>query len=555
MTIAFNPVSIGQAVTGYIDGIMGSCLIILFLCLPAFCNRRDSRFLFFIIGSIVFITNLKFTGIGFVCLFLLIILIPYYISRWFQTDTFDKLLCRSIILAIFLSLVVGINPYIHNIRKHYHPFYPLAVVKKNDTKFVMGNRDPNYKKANVFQRFAYYYLTPFGINYYYNPRTGINEIFVNHIENDILETCRYGFGWATNVNGDLFIIPLAFSILLLPFVRDKKNGLLLLAIGITVLINPNFQQSRYSPQLWLFPLVVLGILMSQAQQIKEIKIRMTFVVYFMLFLLLLTEFSCLSALYKHINRSMVTFVRINCFYERHPEKLIFAISDVTRPNHFNAFQINAIHDCFPLAKIGNPHGSAVGQFIDCPAYFDTTDSSQFISLNEFLRIYQNNLILISVKDEIKTNLSDEARQFFVNAGALIDKIPPRGSYAAILKDGKIVEQKYGSSIQDIRYKDKDTGTFIRIISEGYRDLHKSSIYVQEYDYARNVRGLNLCALDENGQWHSGTFNTSLESNPTSVVMREPKCLVKNLIKLRFRQFKKVWLNTYLPTPESNDASQ
>ncbi len=129
--LALNPVSLVQLDTHYVDGLFSNLALLLILIaitldMPSVFSwipRRPLGVLAF--GSAVLIINLKFTGLVFVCVLLLL-----GVARTLQTRrkvTRQDWRCIALVLAaIGLGvLVVGFSSYVTNLARYGHPFYPV----------------------------------------------------------------------------------------------------------------------------------------------------------------------------------------------------------------------------------------------------------------------------------------------------------------------------------------------------------------------------------------------------------------------------------------------
>jgi hypothetical protein len=125
--IAGNPVALAQVFSFYNDG-MGASLMTAMLALAWHWRRRSERWLLLAIAAcIVVIVNLKFTGLVYgVLLSAGLVLYVRRRGAWFDRSANFRWFAATIAAAFAIAtLVVGFDPYITNLLRKGHPFYPL----------------------------------------------------------------------------------------------------------------------------------------------------------------------------------------------------------------------------------------------------------------------------------------------------------------------------------------------------------------------------------------------------------------------------------------------
>jgi hypothetical protein len=262
----FNPIAINQLFSYYLDGALGSLILILMcqLILLLRAAEKEERWpayisIFFI--SIILI-NLKFTGLvyhAWICLVFLGLVI--YLKRSQLLARFLAVATASGLVAIF---VAGFNPYVTNIIHAGHPFYPLAGKNKVDAivhmipkplkahsafgKFLASNfsRCDNYGETSDR---AVEYKVPFTFS--------LQELKIFQSEGIRLG----GFGplWS-----GIFCLTAVFLAIALARIKGTHRFYLLaLVAGVVgaVVINPAAWWARFIPQLWLLPVIVFAFLL------------------------------------------------------------------------------------------------------------------------------------------------------------------------------------------------------------------------------------------------------------------------------------------------------
>ncbi len=129
--VAFNPVTLMQLNTHYVDGLFSSAAAILILLVVAYDAPEIDlevpiRPLLVIAGaSAVLAANLKFTGLVFVCA-LFVLHLGWRLAT--KQDVWGGSLRGT---ALFVAvcglaiLMVGVSPYVTNTVRYGHPFYPV----------------------------------------------------------------------------------------------------------------------------------------------------------------------------------------------------------------------------------------------------------------------------------------------------------------------------------------------------------------------------------------------------------------------------------------------
>jgi Family of unknown function (DUF6311)/Interleukin-like EMT inducer len=124
-------------------------------------------------------------------------------------------------------------------------------------------------------------------------------------------------------------------------------------------------------------------------------------------------------------------------------------------------------------------------------------------LSTFLEDLTEFIVIVAVKDEATISLTDEQLAAFRGLGMNLDTLAYRGSYAGIslrgnaiatrIADGDPVELRLarGEAYGDLRLKHD-----MILRSAGYTAGNSASILIDGTEHSRNVRGVNICVLDE-----------------------------------------------------------
>lgn len=263
---ALNPVTVNQMFSYYLDGAVASCILILitqFILLYTQADSRRQRRTLWAIGSVsIVLINLKFTGliyhawIGIVFLGLLLYAKNYPLAKRFVVGIS--------IAAILAIAVAGFNPYITNTVNQGHPFYPIA--GKSNVDAIVHMVPPPLRNHNTAERFfastfsrcdnvsegsaaQLQYKIPFTFS--------VSEIKV--LQSEGIRLGGFGVFWS-----GIFLLSILGAFIAIAsrnFERKKYLMIILFAIVGSVALNPVSWWARFVPQLWLFPVVVLTILL------------------------------------------------------------------------------------------------------------------------------------------------------------------------------------------------------------------------------------------------------------------------------------------------------
>lgn len=262
----FNPIAVNQLFSYYLDGALGSLILIL-MCQLIMLFRTGNQeerwpaYLSIFFSSIILI-NLKFTGLiyhAWICLVFLCLII--YLKQFGMLRRFVAVATVSGLVAV---LIAGFNPYVTNTLRAGHPFYPLA--GKNKVDAIVHMTPKPLKGQNTFGKFlisnfsrcdnlgetsdrAVAYKIPFTFS--------LQELKIFQSE-----------GIRLNALGPLWsgIFCVTLILLVITFIRLKGIGRVYLLALVTsvvgaVAINPASWWARFIPQLWLLPVIVFAFLL------------------------------------------------------------------------------------------------------------------------------------------------------------------------------------------------------------------------------------------------------------------------------------------------------
>lgn len=257
--LAVNPVSTSQFLSYYVDGQVSSMIILLILILLLALRRDDSVLRLTLVAAIIVALNVKFTGTAYS----LMVLFVFFPLSWYVKRSFSTL--RSVWMAIVVGallggLLVGYNPYVSNMLRNGHPFYPIFGSSQFNHEFVIREQaPPDFREMSRLEKLGLSVFSRSQISIGTDNVHPKNPLSVqrSEIAAFVWPDVRLG-GW-----GPLFgalVLLSAISILILA-IAARQAGLAVIgftgAILAITLVNTEPWWARYSPQLWLIPIGVL----------------------------------------------------------------------------------------------------------------------------------------------------------------------------------------------------------------------------------------------------------------------------------------------------------
>jgi hypothetical protein len=264
---AFNPITVNQLFSYYIDSAVGALFLILivnFVLLVLADDKKESKTPAFIsiFLCVIILMNIKFTGVIYLAwLSAVFIGLLVYLKKSTLIKRFLSVVIPAGVVAV---CVAGFNPYITNTVNFGHPFYPIAGDNKTD---VIINMMPTpLEGANRFEKF---FMSTFSrtdnsvkrddqkIEYKIPFTFSVQEL--KTLQSEGVRLGGFGVLWS----GILCVSVLLFGWLM--FGLQSRERIFLIAITVAILgavfINPVSWWARLVPQLWLFPVVVLVFMM------------------------------------------------------------------------------------------------------------------------------------------------------------------------------------------------------------------------------------------------------------------------------------------------------
>lgn len=277
---ALNPISIPQMFTFYNDGLLASALFCVIVLLVGFADdeytldKEVRAVMLFCV--LVFLINIKFTGLayaGFFCLsFFILRMIRAVIKKEFRR-VFPKAAAFYVVTLATALIFVGSSSYVKNTIDHGHPLYPLFGEDKID---IMTKNQPNEfsdmtnpeklynslfsQTSNPIGDMKLIHKKPFTVDPY--------ELIISGSSPDT----RIG-GMGVFFSGILVVSLAALAIILVYLAIRHRNGffialvLIIPSLCLLFIISESWW-ARYSPYLWLLPIAVIALLIYIAKEMR-----------------------------------------------------------------------------------------------------------------------------------------------------------------------------------------------------------------------------------------------------------------------------------------------
>lgn len=256
--IAFNPVSIVQSLSFYVDGLVSSAIVLL-IGLMISIYREVSPEKLLGLGSVVILgLNIKFTGSAYIAVFGLAL----FLGLWLTTKTPQRtrLVFVTLALAALVGiLVVGYAPYVTNTLYYGHPFYPVYGSDSFNQKYILGGAGLTdfIAQGGVKKLFLATFSKTINAQVFDNSLLKI-PFQVDASEFSALSAAdiRLG-GLGPWFSGALVLsIPGWIAAFFFDWRKASAATLLLGLIGGSMWIGSEYWWARYAPQFWLVPVTI-----------------------------------------------------------------------------------------------------------------------------------------------------------------------------------------------------------------------------------------------------------------------------------------------------------
>ncbi|RYE30701.1 MAG: hypothetical protein EOP42_11760 [Sphingobacteriaceae bacterium] len=254
-----NPIIINQLISTYVDGQLALMIQSFFITAIWLIAGSGYTSLLLLASVIVIGANVKFTGVVYIVIFSISFLAWLLFNK--KIELFKNVLYTSLFSGVVAILLAGYNPYVVNMVKFSHPFYPLMGKQKVD---IVGYNLPNgFEQKNGMNK-LFTSLFAHTDNQISNKQKTVDlklPFAIN--KTDILNASKVDTriaGFGPFFSGILLLSAVLLCLLLAQpgkFILIKNMLYLAAAIVVAVLIMPESWWARYIPQTWYLPIIVI----------------------------------------------------------------------------------------------------------------------------------------------------------------------------------------------------------------------------------------------------------------------------------------------------------
>lgn len=268
--LTFNPITLSQFHTYYIDSVVLNTLFItIFALLEVYDSKKNfsnKECLIILAASIIICINSKFTALLLCMMFvgliggytvLLCILKKNHSFAWKYTVFLG-------LVFIFGIFIVGSSSYVKNTVTHKTPFYPL--MGEGAVDIESDNEPKSFKNLNHMEKWLYATFSETNIWYDEEPKLKV-PFTIKKSEIDSIKYPDVRIGGLGMWYSGIFIISAIILLISLIMMIIKKSKhlwitlLLLFGIIVPIPILPVVWQARYYPEIYLIPFVAIVILL------------------------------------------------------------------------------------------------------------------------------------------------------------------------------------------------------------------------------------------------------------------------------------------------------
>lgn len=261
LALSLNPVSICQLWTFYVDGLLASITLFFFAALSLYFSSQKTIWANIAGIALIILIHIKFTALVIVGSLFLIL----FLAALRSSINSLKLLKILSGYLFFGAIILGWHPYVSNLLSTGNPIYPVA-------GYSPIGRTPPPKDWPIFPLVQG--QQPEALRNLPGPLKTTLSLF-SRVADPINPNEEYNYFWNSKLSdfsrftapdlrlggfGPLFAVVLAISLLGLFYIKTDELSIrtlcLVTIILLSSLLNPESWWARYSPQLWLLPLLL-----------------------------------------------------------------------------------------------------------------------------------------------------------------------------------------------------------------------------------------------------------------------------------------------------------
>lgn len=279
--LSLSPVTTSQLFTFYVDNLLFTSLYGVIICLIWISDQVDMHDRLYVFTGlscfIIICTNVKFTGFAYAAMFCFAFYVVWLITAC-RKRKFKAVFAQTTIYFVAIVLIsvvmVGSSSYVTNFIDHGHVFYPLFGEGKID---IITNNQPAVFKDMPGLEKLYYALFSESANIWGDKAPVLKELFSCEADeilavNNSADLRIGGFGPFFGIVIILSAVVVLASLVIL-FIKNKKwcaivGAMLLTSIALILIIQDGWW-ARYSPYMYLIPVVALALAIVIGNQIPQ----------------------------------------------------------------------------------------------------------------------------------------------------------------------------------------------------------------------------------------------------------------------------------------------
>lgn len=268
--ITFNPITVSQVFTLYVDNLLMTNLFAIVIMLFAITDKKyelDKFYKYFILAMLViFCINIKFTGLAYAGIFCFLFFCIWCVKAYFDGElktVFVKNIVFYIVTCSIAVFVVGASSYLTNFIEKGHPLYPLAGEGKVD---IMSTNEPYiFKGMPTLNKLfiALFGETTNKLEYEFEKPKKLFSVSEEEIFYCVYDARVGGFGPLFSGILVISILVIIISLILL-YKKDKYYfaifASLFIAMFLMLSLITESWWARYSPYLYLIPIFAVVFL-------------------------------------------------------------------------------------------------------------------------------------------------------------------------------------------------------------------------------------------------------------------------------------------------------
>ncbi len=287
LLIAVNPITMVQAFSYYIDGLMGLCIYII-LCvlldmtkIGKFESNNEKDNWIILAATLIICINLKFTGLvyaGIFCFMFFVIWLLDAHKEGVLKERATKYILYYVVVVVVSLCVVGFSSYVKNTINKGFPLYPL--MGKNKVDIMTYNEPKSFPERGAVDKF---FTSMFAVSENVKSNSTDKDPTLKipfTIKNGEIkqfakpDTRMAGFGvW---FSGIFIITVIAVAYLMFSMYKEKQmrefwilTAFILVSI-LLVLITDGSWWARYVPYIYLYPIIVVALFASKKGVLNKI---------------------------------------------------------------------------------------------------------------------------------------------------------------------------------------------------------------------------------------------------------------------------------------------